>query len=97
MNIDITRAIRILEDTKSDLLMQVANLYGIVVPFKKVDLDIKEDLLAQIIIDSYLLAKLFSIDYESVTKKMNNKLRLSVLKEDNKAHKDLLKYIESLK
>jgi hypothetical protein len=28
---------------------------------------------------------------------MNNKLRLSVLKEDNKAHKDLLKYIESLK
>lgn len=90
--IDITGNIKMIERLKSELLVDIANLFRILVN------DVKEELhesisetLANIILICYLLGRRLGLSYNAIEMKMESKIRLGLLDSNNseKYHGDL--------
>jgi hypothetical protein len=78
--IDISRNIKLIEWLKSELLTDIARL------FKAMSSGVKEEIigdfaeiLANIILISYLLGKRLGVDYGHIDRKINNKIRLGLV------------------
>ncbi|HEX3028061.1 MAG TPA: MazG-like family protein [Clostridia bacterium] len=78
--IDITRNIKIIEWLKSELLMDIANLFKVLVNGMKEEVhDSISDTLSNIILISYLLGRRLGISYNSIENKIENKIKLGLL------------------
>lgn len=76
---DITRSLKIIEKLKAQLLSDVANLFSGMLDYGKQTYGDRGDILANIIILTYLLAKRLGIPYNTLDMKIRNKLKLGVL------------------
>lgn len=76
---DITRSLKIIEKLKVQLLSDVANLFAGMLDFGKHTHGDRGDLLANIIIITYLLSKRLGISYNTIDMKIRNKLKLGVI------------------
>lgn len=81
--IDITKNIKIIDWLKSELLSSVASLFEILVKGIKGQKDILTDVLANIILVTYVLGQRLGINYAKVDRKIEDKIKLGVL-EDHK-------------
>lgn len=79
LDIDITKTIRIIESLKCQLLTDVAQLYSNMADNKCTIKDDNADVLADIIIITYLLAKKIGISYDAVDIKLLNKVKLGII------------------
>lgn len=81
---DITKTIKIIEKLKSQLLSDTAHLFSAMADGD----DNREniDILADIMIITYLLSKKLGIDYPSLDKKMVQKIQDNILEESNHSH-----------
>ncbi len=78
--IDITRSIRLIEWLKSELLADLAELFKVLA--QGAGEEIREaagDILSNIILISYLLAKRLGISYNVVEMKIRSKVRLGLV------------------
>jgi hypothetical protein len=99
---NITGSIKVIEWLKAELLGAVAALYRVLLKGSRVSQEVISDSIAGIIILSYLLAKRLGIDFSSVDQKIQGKLKVGIIEEDEieKAHGDLsmlLGYIKDRK
>lgn len=78
---DITRNIRIIEFLKSELLTAVASLYQNLSKGTKVGQDIVVDILANLVLVTYLLGKRLGIGYSLIDSKILEKIRIGMLEE----------------
>jgi len=82
--IDITRNIKTIEWLKSELLTDVANLFKAMVNGVREELhDTISDTIANIILISYLLARRLGVSYTSVEMKLENKIKLGLIEEND--------------
>lgn len=81
--IDITKNIKIIDWLKSELLSSVASLFEILVRGIKGQKDILTDVLANIILVTYVLGQRLGINYAKMDRKIEDKIKLGVL-EDHK-------------
>lgn len=81
--IDITKNIKIIEWLKSELLSSIASLFEILVKGVKGSQEVIVDILANIILVTYVLGRRLGISYNSLDMKVEDKIRLGVL-EDHK-------------
>ena len=79
--VDITKTIRIIEGLKSELLTNVAQLYGNMADGRAIEKDENLNVLADMVTIIYLLAWKMGISYEEVDKKLLDKIDLNILKE----------------
>lgn len=82
-SIDITKNIKIIEWLKSELLSSLASLFEILVKGIKGRQDAIADILANIILVTYVLGRRLGINYTSLDMKIQDKIKLGVL-EDHK-------------
>ncbi len=99
--VDIAGTLRIIEQLKSQILMDVAQLFSdLNEPNSNSNVE-RGDLLADIIILSYLLSKKLGISHQQIDRRIINKLRLGLV-ESNSADQwhrelaELLKNFEAL-
>lgn len=78
---DITRNIRIIEFLKSELLASVASLYKILLKGTKVSREALQDILANIILVTYILAKRLGLSYAVIDSKIMDKIKIGKLEE----------------
>lgn len=78
-NIDITRNIRLIEWLKSELLTTMASLFEILLKVEKASQETLVDILANIILVTYVLGKRLGINFSRVDMKIEDKLRLGIL------------------
>jgi len=97
--IDVTGSIRIIEWIKAELLGAVASLYKVLLKGSKASQDMIQDCIAGIIILAYLLARRLGMDFSSVDLKIQNKLKVGILEEDEieRVHGDLSKLLRHIK
>lgn len=82
--IDITRNIKIIEWLKSELLTDTANLFKSLVNGAKEEVhDSVADTLSNIILESYLLGKRLGISYNAIELKIENKVKLGLVENDD--------------
>ncbi len=82
--IDITRNIKIIEWLKSELLTDTANLFKNLVNGAKEEVhDSVADTLSNIILESYLLGKRLGISYNAIELKIENKVKLGLVENDD--------------
>lgn len=81
--IDITKNIKIIEWLKSELLSSVASLFEILFKGIKGSQETIVDILANIILVTYVLGRRLGISYNSLDIRIEEKIRLGVL-EDHK-------------
>lgn len=99
-NIDIARNMKTIEWLKSELLSNIAYLHQTFVNNDDNTKENLEDILSNIILESYILGKRLGIDYKDIDRILEENLRLNLIKE-HKIEKwygdisDLLEYIES--
>jgi len=79
--VDITKTIRIIEGLKSELLTNIAQLYGNMANGRVIEKDENLNVLADMVTIIYLLAWKMGISYEEVDKKLLDKIDLNILKE----------------
>lgn len=80
--IDITRNIKLIEWLKSELLMDVSNLFKALVNGFKEDVQgYVAETLANIILLAYILGRRLGLNYQSIEMKMESKIRLGILEE----------------
>lgn len=98
-NIDITRNIKVIEWLKSELLTALASLYEILAKGVKNSQDAVLDILANIILVTYLLGKRLGVSFEKIDSKVENKLKLGIVEEHNieKWYGDLNSLLEYFK
>ncbi len=75
---DITRNIKIIEWLKSQLLSDVSQLYASMVK-TEADTNDRADLMADMVILTYLLAKRLGVPYTTLDMKIMNKLKVGIL------------------
>lgn len=81
--LDITRNINIIESLKCELLSDLAQLYtGMFDPHSNEALE-KDDILANMVMITYILAKKLGIPYHALDMKILNKLRLGIIENSN--------------
>lgn len=78
---DITRNIRVIEFLKSELLTTVASLYQNLLKGTKVGQDIILDILANLVLVTYLLGKRLGIAYSLIDAKIMEKIRIGMIEE----------------
>lgn len=78
---DITRNIRVIEFLKSELLTTVASLYQNLLKGTKVGQDVIQDILANLVLVTYLLGKRLGISYALIDSRMMEKIRIGKLEE----------------
>lgn len=82
--IDITRNIKVIEWLKSELLIDMANLFRSLVNGAKEELhEYISETLSNIILISYLLGRRLGISFGAIEMKMQNKIKLGIIEEDN--------------
>jgi hypothetical protein len=78
--IDITRNIKLIEWLKSELLVDMANLFRVLVNGVCEEVhDSVSDTLSNIILISYLLGKRLGISYNAIEMKVHNKIKLGLV------------------
>lgn len=81
-SIDITHNIKMIDWLKSELLTDVADLFKKLVNGVQEDtLDILGEIISNLIIESYLLARRLGISYNTIDLKIENKLKLGMIEE----------------
>lgn len=99
--VDIAGTLRIIEKLKSQMLMDIAQLFSdLNEPNRNASIE-RGDLLADIIILSYLLSKKLGIPHQQIDRRIINKTRLGLVESDSsdRWHKELaelLQHFESL-
>lgn len=99
--VDIAGTLRIIEMLKSQMLMDVAQLFSdLSMPNRNSTIE-RGDLLADIVILSYLLSKKLGIPHQQIDRRIINKTRLGLVESDSadgwhKELSELLKHFESL-
>lgn len=81
--IDITKNIKIIEWLKSELLSSFASLFELLVKGIKGQQEAIADILANIILVTYVLARRLGISYSNLDMRIDDKIKLGVL-EDHK-------------
>ncbi|RKD32083.1 MazG-like family protein [Thermohalobacter berrensis] len=82
-NVNITKNIRVIEWLKSELLTAVASLFELLVKGVKNSQDALLDVLANIILVTYLLGKRLGISFDTIDSKVESKIKLGVVEEHN--------------
>lgn len=98
-NIDITKNIKVIEWLKSELLTAIASLFDILVKGVHNSQEAILDILANIILVTYLLGKRLGLSFESIDAKVESKAKLGLV-EDHKIEKwygDLSKLLDYFK
>lgn len=96
-NLDITKNIKIIEMLKSQILTDVAHLNASFLD-EESDIADKTELFADLTILIYILAKRLGISPSSLYTKINKKLKLGALEQDDifrEDIKELLRYLNS--
>lgn len=78
-DLDITKKIKIIERLKSQLLSNISMLYSNMVEENTSDSNENVDILTDIIILSYLLSDKLGVSNEALDIRLNNKLKLASL------------------
>lgn len=78
---DITKNIRVIEFLKSELLTAVASLYQNLLKGTKVEQDAIQDILANLVLVTYLLGKRLGIPYSLIDSRILEKIRIGMLEE----------------
>lgn len=82
--IDITRNIKIIEWLKSQLLADLADLFKVLASGVREELhEAVGDVLSNIILISYLLGKRLGVSYNAVEMKIQNKVRLGLVENND--------------
>lgn len=76
---DITRNIKIIEFLKSELLTSVASLYQILLKNTKANREALLDILANIILVTYLLGKRLGLSFSVIDSKIMDKIKIGML------------------
>lgn len=80
--IDITRNIKTIEWLKGELLSDISNLFKVLINGFKEDVhDTASEILANIILISYILGRRLGISYQVIEMKIENKIKLGLLEE----------------
>ena len=99
---DITKNIRVIEFLKSELLTAVAALYQNLIKGTKVGQEVLVDILANLILVTYLLGKRLGIAAAVIDSKIMEKIRIGMI-EDHETEKwygdlsDLSEYMSKLR
>lgn len=99
--VDIAGTLRVIENLKSQMLMDVAQLFTQLNEPNRNSTVERGDLLADIVILSYLLSKKIGVPYQQIDRRIINKTRLGLVEsnQNDNWHKDLaelLKHFELL-
>lgn len=96
---DVTGNIKAIEWIKTELLGAVTSLHRVLIKGSKASQDMILECLASIIILTYLLSRRLGIDFSSVDLKIQNKLKVGILEEDDieKDHGDLSRLLSYIK
>ena len=78
---DITKNIKMIEFLKSELLTTVASLYQNLLKGTKVGQGVIQDILANLVLVTYLLGKRLGVPYSMIDAKILEKIRLGMLEE----------------
>ena len=80
--LDITRNIRLIEWLKSEILMDISNLFRVLVKgFKDEVQDSVAETLANVILISYILGRRLGTSYSQIEAKVESKIRLGIIGE----------------
>ena len=91
-DIDITRNIKVIEWLKGELLLEIANLFKVLVNGMKEEVhDSLANILANIILISYLLGKRLGISYNAIELKIKKKIKIGLVDKS-----DIYKYYGDL-
>ncbi|MGE5630606.1 MAG: MazG-like family protein [Caulobacteraceae bacterium] len=99
---DITKNIKVIEFLKSELLTAVASLHQNLLKGTKVGQEVIIDILADLVLVTYLLGKRLGIAYSLIDSKVTEKIRIGML-EEHETEKwygdlsDLFEYIKKKK
>lgn len=78
---DITKNIRMIEFLKSELLTTVASLYQNLLKGTKVGQGVIQDILANLVLVTYLLGKRLGVSYSMIDSRILEKIRIGMLEE----------------
>jgi hypothetical protein len=78
-NIDVTKNIKMIEWLKSEMLTTIASLYEILAKGMKDSQDALIDVLSNVILVTYLLARRLGISFSSIDARLDEKMRLGIL------------------
>ncbi len=95
--LDITKNIKIIESLKCELLSDLAQLFVGMNDPMSTEATEKDDILANIIMVTYMLAKKLGVPYHALDMKILNRLKLGILENDNDWYSELVtlsKHIE---
>ncbi|HHV38261.1 MAG TPA: hypothetical protein GXX70_02055 [Tepidimicrobium sp.] len=97
-DLDIMRNLKTIEWLKSEVLSSVAALYGLLADGEYDMKEDIEDLIANIILSSFLLSKRLGLDYKDVGSNLLDKIRLNLIEEHKieQWHGDLSELLEFL-
>lgn len=99
---DITKNIKVIEFLKSELLTTVASLYQTLLKGTKATQEALADILANLILVTYLLGKRLGISYAVIDAKIHDKIRIGMI-DDHETEKwygdlsDLSEYLKKTK
>jgi len=94
-DIDITKNIRLIETLKSQLLTDIAQLYSNLAENNSQKRKLS-DIISDFMITAYLLSEKLGVGYNAVEMNMINKLKLTVINEDDILYDDALKLLRYL-
>ncbi|MCC5909549.1 MAG: MazG-like family protein [Clostridiaceae bacterium] len=80
-NSDISRNLKLIEILKCELLSAVSELFQTMIKSAKESKDAAVDCLVDIILITYTLGKRMGYDYSKIDKKMEEKIKTSILQE----------------
>lgn len=80
-NLDITKNIKIIEWLKSELLTTIASLFELLIKGTKAGQEALIDVLANMILVTYILGKRLGISFSSIDMKIEDKIRLGILEQ----------------
>jgi hypothetical protein len=95
--IDITKNIKIIESLKCELLSDISQLYTSMSEYSTSESAERDDILANMIMITYMLSKRLGISYQALDMKILNKLKLGIIENDNEWYLELValsKHIE---
>lgn len=78
-NIDVTKNIKMIEWLKSELLTTIASLYELLVKGVKGSQDALIDVLANIILVTYILGKRLGVAFHRLDMRIEDKIKLGIL------------------
>lgn len=87
--LDITKNIKIIESLKCELLSDLAQLYTGMYDSQSNEALEKDDILANMVMITYILAKRLGIPYHKLDMKILNKLKLGIIQNDNEWYVEL--------